>query len=231
MTRFGEVKSSRSWIFGGFESEYVVKRPLKKLNVPDFIDRIVHDLIPKEAFTEEILTDIKGRDPQNISSRSWPLDLLPRSDELAFFSGKMFTDVLDDGGLASKPFTVSILTEFCDFVGAHHITHRCRVKRENFPDFILLRNIGRIFPIEIETFRFGVDIFQSRLSTFFLGYTPTVNQGLYIEYLAEELSIRIYGERLKTREERPLSETILPKLDRVTADLLGFSIVDDYKTT
>ncbi len=225
---------SRRLIPFGFAAEYNLRIDLPQHQLSQLVDGCVQHLVPllHDGYT---LNDIKGRDALNLINTEIHESFRPRADELLFVKGEVLTAtssvVANTKTPLSTPFEVRIHTHFKEFVGSHHIAHTVRIDRHgSLPEDIPITALGRVFPIRIDNFRLGIDIFKSKFLSGTFGFAPTATQTLLIESDARVLQLRISADSLSKRDTLPLSfQDIFTKLQTVLMDSVSVDLLADYK--
>ena len=220
----------------GYACDYQLETALKAFDLPLLVDRCLSDLLPIFVRADGNMLDVKGRDPQLVLSTHTPPELLPLGEELVFVSGVAFLneDELKSGsyvvGSTGRSFELRLSSAFKEFSGSHHITHSSALRREGaLPGFVELGEIARVFPLELEHFRLGFDLFQSRFVSNMLGFAPAVSQTVLIDADRQNLRIRILAEALVKRSSLPLErDNLLGRLSAVTSAVIGFDLACDY---
>ncbi|RIL12642.1 MAG: hypothetical protein DCC75_00025 [Proteobacteria bacterium] len=217
----------------GYAVEYQLKLDLKRFTLPLVVDGCLKDLIPDQAYQEQLLMDIKGRDPMNLIDHNISETCKPDADELIYIAGELLAceaQLPVTGWQGSKlPFEVRVNTRFKEFVGAKHISHSLQVERKGaLPHDIPIRELGWVFPVRIKNFRLGVDFFASPFLSNWLGFTPTVFQTLLIEADESAVNLKIISEGMKSRSAPPLP--VMDQVCSVMKQALGFSIEEHYQS-
>lgn len=219
--------TKRRFLIPGHTVNYLFESPLPPFILPDLADRCIKNLLGPIVKKGSALTDIKGRDPQRLLT-TVEGNLTPQGEELCFVAGKLLT--LEDAKTPYKPFTVSLLTNFLDFQGPHHIRHTTEERKSAIlPRSFPLTDIGRAVLIEINHLRIGLELFRSRFFSGMLGFAPTVNQVLLIEANRDSIKVNIQCETVQRKEALPFEkDNILKALDGILNSLLGFKLIEDY---
>jgi len=224
----GSLTFTRTLIPWGFTGrlELAIETPPEGLG--SFVDGIVCELLPPEALRGESLTDRKGRDPNQLLNPTVPAAHLPRSEEIVFVAGRtpapeeILTGITP--AALTEPFTLSIASSFERFIGDHHIAHRTELSRSGaVADLIEPGNVGRMWPLVIDRFRFGLQYFRSHHALAF-GYTPTVERTLLIDADRERIHLQLEIERLSSRSnETILNDDVFRNLSEIVRRATGHS--------
>jgi hypothetical protein len=222
----------RTFIPFGYSSEYGASCDLQALQLPDLAASILSNLFEPSLFSGSAIDDLKGRDPEVLIDSSISARLKPQGFELIFISGKRFTIMGDDPQTAlvqpDQNFTLSVLTPFDSFEGSRHIRHKIETVRVELPGWMLPIEAVRAFPLEIDCFRIGLDLFEPKFGSI-LGVTPTVTETLLIEADQQVCKLKISAD-MKNRGQLPLTKNQrLEKLDRVFNKIFSVSLLEDYQ--
>ncbi|MDZ4784694.1 MAG: hypothetical protein SGJ02_01330 [bacterium] len=203
------LTKKRSLIFWNWEIKYNATTQLDTFRAGTVLDCLVKNLIPVGLFANQPISDLSGS-----------LENSGDTQPLLKINGRLLVSEQH-----WQNFTASLETKFSSFEGIHHIKHIGIEKKSNsLPDFINVKRLGRLIPIEIQDFSLGLSIYKSKY-TMILGYAPTALETLSIKYNNGELSIQILAEQLKSKEELPLLKAgLLKNLDKVLKELFDFSI-------
>ena len=222
----------RTYIPFGYSTEYEATCELQSWQLPKFAQAILGDFMEPSLLSRSTIEDSKGRDPELLIDSTIPANLKPRGFELVFISGKRFTMMGEDPQTAvvqpDENFTLSVLTPFASFEGSRHIKHSIDVARIGLPDWISPYEIARAFPLEIDLFRIGLDLFEPKFGSI-LGITPTVTQTLLIEASTQNCKLKITADT-KDRKQLPLGrDGLFEKLDHVLKEIFSVGLIDDYR--
>lgn len=220
----------KQFIFGGYNAEYQLHSKIKPSGIARLTDYILNVVLPAPTLSGGILLDLKGKDfPVAKGSE----ELL---EEIFYVSGEApQTQILDDDPNSEQTvyvdFTLQILSEFDSFEGNHHIKHRTKIIRSSeLPDYLSVGQLGRVFPLKINTLRLGLEVFQSRCFFASLGFAPIVTQTLQISCCKEDLNISITAENLKNKTVKPLQkDDLLNKISFITEELADISIQKEWR--
>lgn len=199
----GSISFTRTLIPWGFigRLELAIDTPSEGLGT--FVDRIVRELLPPETLQGTSITDRKGRDPSQLLVPELSPGHLPRGEEILFVAGRttapdeVLPEVTTDR--LTEPFTLMITSSFNRFIGDHHIEHRTQLSRSGAgAEAIDPREIGRAWPLVIDRFRFGLQLFRSHYTPLF-GYAPTVERTVLIDADSSRIHLFLELERLRDR--------------------------------
>jgi hypothetical protein len=179
----------RTFIPFGYSSEYGASCDLQALQLPDLAASILSNLFEPSLFSGSAIDDLKGRDPEVLIDSSISARLKPQGFELIFISGKRFTIMVQP----DQNFTLSVLTPFDSFEGSRHIRHKIETVRVELPGWMLPIEAVRAFPLEIDCFRIGLDLFEPKFGSI-LGVTPTVTETLLIEADQQVCKLKISAD-------------------------------------
>ena len=180
-----------------------------------------------------VLEDLRGRPPENFTSRDRPPD-----EEIFFTDGVLFD--LDETEEATTfneliplvPFTLKIGSRFESFRGSSHIVHK--VVRSGTPILdelrpaTSLRLLSRLFPARLDRVRLGLENYTPKSGGSFFGTVPTVNDRLYLDLDRQRLSLRASCEYRGKETRLPFAERgLIALLDRA---LSASGILPDFGT-
>jgi hypothetical protein len=101
-------------------------------------------------------------------------------------------------------FTFSAVSSFKDFPKPKDIEHQILLQRsKTLPNWLEPATLAWSFPIKLEEFRFGLQIFRPRIVLSMFGLTPVVEETLLIESDASRFHIYIESEHVKSQEKIP----------------------------
>ena len=86
----------KSWLPGSYSVEYDARFKLHEHHLAVLVDYCLKHLLPAEAYHQQDVINVKGRDTQALPVEQYPLELRPKDEELAFISGKVFTSENSD---------------------------------------------------------------------------------------------------------------------------------------
>jgi hypothetical protein len=229
----------RFWFFG-FNCEYQLEQELQDGQIPDLADRLLGMIAQDYLKPGSVIQDVKGRDPLNMIDTTTAAELWPKGDEMLFLTGQVFHSGDEDGGESSlkgpemierQPFQVRVQSKFKEFPGANHIAFDLLEQRAgDLPEFVKVQHLGHVFPLEIDYFRIGLDLYQSQFISNMMGASPTVNRTLLVECSRKRLLIKISDESLKQRDDLPLQkDDLFSRLGVILKDLFAFDLADDYR--
>lgn len=227
-----EIK--RSFLPFGFSANYRYEITPPAYFISALTDKLLSRLVLPLKDNKGTLTDLKGRE----SSSALTYELLPAieplADELLLIQGKVFLPLSEKAreyeGLEENLFSLALTTSFLEFSGAHHIINSLRERREgSLPDFVNLQSVARIFPVQIDYVRVGLETFQSRLISAMLGFAPSVEQSITLEYNEKRMIIKILAEGLRKRDELPFSHNaLLETISAALKDYANFDLKEHY---
>ena len=222
----------RTYIPFGYSSEYELRCELQPWQLPNFAFAVLSNFLDPAFLLRSTIEDLKGRDPELLIDPSISTNLRPRGFELIFMAGKRFSMMGDDPQTAvvqeDENFSFSVLTPFSSFEGSRHIKHSMDISRVGLPDWILAHEIARAFPLDIDCFRIGLDLFEPKFGSI-LGITPTVTQTLLIDADSTSCNLKIMSDT-KDRDMLPFArDEYLKKLDRVFSEIFSIGLIDDYR--
>lgn len=222
----GALSFSRRLIPWGFDCRIELSIDAPKDGLGTVCDSAIHQLLPAGALHSEAITDIKGRDAQQILDASAPASLLPKGEELFFVAGRTATPEEELPAVTpeklTEPFAFTISSAFEGFIGAHHIVHRTALERRGAcADFIDVQRVGRIWPLVIDRFRLGLQLFRSRRTLAF-GYAPSAERTVLIDADQTAIRILIEIERLNSKDlAAVLSDDIVRTVDSIVQRACG----------
>ena len=184
------VKASRqrTWLPFGFASEVIIEGIVKKFRLPEIIDASLHIFWPRLG---PELVDLKGCD----SARGRYFS--PLNNQLMQITG---TIPLESG--KNEGFSLSFETPFKAFSGTHHVVHSLQPDLSNeLLNSVPIQKLGRIFPIKVEAYRFGIERFKSRRAFSMLGFVPTVCDGFNLEVRDQRIRLLLFSDNLKTANQ------------------------------
>jgi hypothetical protein len=220
----------------GYSAEYSLAGAVPSQRLPTFVDSCLNKLLPGEAFLQQTLTDLKGRDLSDPASKDLPPSDKPQRDELFFVGGEWFSEKeaqdaeKEEAKLTPHPFTLQAYTVFDQFVGAHHIVHKVEFENSGqLPPDTAPRLIAKITPIRLKVFRLGLEVFESKLFASMLGFAPAATQTFFIESDEASFRLELTAEGLKSRSSLPLaSNNLLNRLQAIMLQIFQFNLLEDY---
>lgn len=223
------LKLKRSaFLFSGYTSDYELQIELGPFSVPSIVDAATNEILaPIFSARDSLVEDLKGVDASSITSY-FDASERPIGEEILFLSGQTFDE---DGGSETQTFQIHVLSAFDSFKGSSHIVHRISTKRSgSIPSDLPMRVIGRVFPLKIERYRMGLEVFHSGSIAGLFGLSPSVTESFSIDGDEESLELKIHSESLKKRDDAPLGKLGLFNLiDNTFVKALGFSVRADYQ--
>ena len=102
----------------------------------------------------------------------------------------------------NQGFSLIVETPFKAFSGTHHVLHTLQPHLSgDMLSLIPIEKLGRIFPLQIIEFRFGIERFRSRRAFSMLGFVPTVCDGFNLEVREERLRLSLFCDYQKTSSQ------------------------------
>lgn len=204
-------ESAKKHLFSNtWTKKIVLSFNFNSVELTTLVHTLLTEIIPLEYLTEGLKSDVKGRDKANLLLNEFTFPSLPNEDELVFISASSLID---------PDFSVEfrLNSNFDTFQGTHHIVHR----NENKIKGLTNRKINPLLlacssPLRIESFRFGLERFQSKLAPLSLGYVPTVVERITIDCLNSNGIAEITSDSLNNSLEYPFGQ-------------IGHSLVDTLK--
>ncbi len=231
-----DLTIKRQFLLGGFNSEYTLECEISDEELQMLYTSIILDLIPKEAFEDDCLTDLKGRDQQKLEcKKEWQMT----GEELLFIAGTIteeenVTDEDEENDkkeekviLKDKDFTLRFHTKFGEFYDTH-VRHDLKIVQ---PLTINQTLYPKRLPesTKIQALRLGIDVFHCRRVIAAFGFTPIVTENLIIECYNNQLNLTIKAEDLKKKNSLPLQKNeLLNRLSVIIKKLCSIDIILDY---
>ena len=187
-----KVSRQRTWLPFGFASEVIIEGIVKKFRLPEIIDASLSIFWPRLGAE---LVDLKGCD----AARG---QLFPSANnELMLIRGVVPLENAQNEG-----FSLNVVTPFKAFNGSHHVIHavESRLVGELLRG-VPIEKLGRVFPLRIQEFRFGIERFKSRRMFSMLGFVPTVCDGFNLEARDQKIRLTIFCD-LQARPDLELFE-------------------------
>jgi len=211
----------------GHTSTYTLEAELPKDAGSILAHQIITNLIPEEVLRGNELQDLRGRDP-NLPLINQTSTI--RDYELLFITGIIIPG--ENGAEEEEPenFTLQITTPFNHSAGIHHIIHKVEIVRAGaLPEDIPLKLLTKALSIEIDYLRFGLELYESRLVSGLLGFSPIITQRLLIEFYQGVLHLKIIAEALKKKGVLPLQrEGLFEKVREVVKVANGVDLFTEY---
>ncbi len=227
-----ELKANKRLFLREYSLEYEATFEITPKRACLLADTCLRKLLPKEVFRGEPFRDLKGRDAQVLLLDGFPTTSLPHGQELAFLSGELYESEEDLKNPREKrpSFEVSITSPFDEFIGNHHISHRATMtKSELFPEFLPVRLTGFCAPLKINSMRFALETFESKVSFASIGYSPVVTQRLLLDLIGDTLKVLITAEDYRKTKSLPFEETgELGLVSQAIQKISGNDLLSDF---
>lgn len=234
-----ELEIKRAFYPPGFKCKYLLRLQSSVPFLSELTDFVLRRLLPPSIWSTGELLDIKGVDPLagRAASSLGPAQISPPGNAspatLLIVQGVLLYSVdptEEDSEMEAIPFEVRLDTEFSAFQGFSHIRHKISTGMpDNFPNFIKVRDLGRLFPLEIRYLYCGMELFRPRRFSSLLAFTPTATQSMILEASSGKFALEINAHSLASREELPLlQESILSKLSEFLIKQTSFNLLADY---
>lgn len=228
-----ELEINRAFYPPGFKSRYALTLRSSLPFLSELTDFMLRSLFPQSIWETGQLLDIKGIDPQAPRRLSKASEARSSHPNLLLVQGNFFHSLEpedEDSEIIAEPFEIRLDTDFLSFQGFSHIKHKVLEHRPaDFPDFLSLRDMGRVFPLEIRYIFCGLDLFRPRRFSSLLAFTPTVSQSMMLEASPNEFKLEISANSLRSKQELPMSDhEILSKLSEFLLAQTNFNLIEDY---
>ena len=205
-----DLEKSYSLFPSGYATTFRSALSLKPYALPRLVDFVLSRMLSDEAVEGGTLVDFKG----------WGDGSRAGADELLSLSGAVVPSCEED---SEDPFFLRITTVFERFIGTGNIGHRAVVDRKGGVfEVVSTRDIARAFPVEIRSFRMGIDIFETSFIGSFFGFAPVVKKSFRVEAGMEALKLTVCVEgvkdwRLPPFDLHPMLRKICEIIEEVTA--------------
>lgn len=166
------------------------------------------DIYEKLPRSNDLLTNIQGRDNQDLHIAAQPLS--QQEKEILLISGNYKEE---DGDEINTEFSIRVFSVFNSFSGKTKIYNAVKESRINLPAELALKDLcGDSKKYNITQLRFALEFFSARSLIPFLLLSPSVTEYFYLEANLEKLYLDIYSEDLKTAESQPFTNRNVPGL-------------------
>lgn len=193
-SKTSEASFKRSWLYGGYQREEQIELVFEKFGLSYFIDALLNEIVPTEAFLGQDLVNISGF----------------LNGELLFIGGNI-------SDASSVEITLnSYFKELRPATKAIYAVKESRVGA--FADQIQIRDIGKIFPFSPKIFRCSLQFYAPTWIASSLGMAPRINSSLIIS--ADSESAFISAKTLSTKDKNSFIGTELEEYAMFFADSL-----------
>ena len=220
ITKF-EVSRKRNWFAAGWHCITEIQGELDEAQAPYLVDSLSRLLASKLDNATE-LADLKGAESGVYQGGS---------DPLIRVTGSCYLPTESDQEVREKePFSLELKSQFKEFSGSGSIVHTTKLDRRGpLPLIIALKNIGRVFPIDLEQFDVGIDFYKTKRYPL-VGVSPVVTETLKIKCSKTQLKLRIDADQLPTKDTLPLARwDLFNELSQVLEQSFSWDLKANYR--
>ena len=215
------LSRKRNWLSPGWHSIFELTAELDGSSASIAIDALSRLLAAQLANARELI-DLKGADSGIYQGGSGPLIRV---------AGNCFLPAEPDQEVREKePFSLELNTQYKEFNLAGSIVHTTKLERKGpLPHSIPLKNIGRVFPLDVEQFEVGIDFYKTKRYPL-VGVSPVVTETLKIKCTKNQLELSIDADQLQTKETLPLARWgLFDDLSKILAQSFALDLRANYR--
>ncbi|MCI5064114.1 hypothetical protein MRY87_00160 [bacterium] len=196
-----QTYSKKNWLKWSWEREISLEGEISTAQASALVHLVFQKILPRSLFHEKAIANYKGRDAGQLLLKLPSKAEKPLQNEIVSWSGT--------SGRTGEPerYGLSISSPFLAFrQGA--ILHEVRETRSlSLPRSVPAHLLGYISPLQVESFRLGIERFRPSRSPLSFGSTPEVQERLHLDYTEGHLRAEISAEGLRAPGELPFSAT------------------------